>query len=133
MLASYYKGNKTGLIKADEISEEHPHPSTPPPPWLPSGRPPNTSPSIQTTVEVEKMEPDKEIIKVLEDNPKGWRPGLTELARLAKDLVQEHPRPGRPAPPWPSSDKIAEPRRPMVQDYAVLRASCYKMRTKLPS
>ena len=47
-----------------------------------------------------------------EIHTKSWRPGLAEPAGLAEELIQEHPRPGRPAPPWPSSGKITEPIRP---------------------
>ena len=52
--------------------------------------------------------PTKELPKTTK-NPKSWRPGLADLAGLAKELVQEHPRPGRPALPWPPRGKIVEP------------------------
>ena len=41
----------------EEIAQEHPRHSSPPLPWLPSGSPPNTSPSIRTTEKVKNMEP----------------------------------------------------------------------------
>ena len=90
----------------EEFVQEHPHPSSRPLPWLPNGSPPNTSPSIQTTKEVEKMEPDEnqdeEVVKVREENPKSWRPGLAKLTGLTEEPVQEHLAPaGRPCPGYP--------------------------------
>ena len=69
---------------------------------------PNTSPSIETTEKVKKMETDEH----------------AESALVTKQQIDlERPHPGRPAPPCPISGRITEPSRPMVQDYVVLRAA----------
>ena len=42
------------------------------------------------------MEPNEdqheEVIKVPEENPESWRPGLAELARFAEDIVSDKAR-----------------------------------------
>ena len=79
------------------------------------------------------MEPDKPVKSAL-------------VTKQQLDL--DRPRPGRPAPPWPSSGKVArapvekdieplqeptlaEPGRPM--DHAVLRATSCEVGAKMPS
>ena len=52
---------------------------------------------------------DEKIVKVLEKEPKNWRPGLAERTKLTKEIAQERPHLGRPAPPWPPSGKTTEP------------------------
>ena len=84
------------LVIQRQLARERPCPRSPPPPWLSSGNTPSTSPSARTTEEVEKMEPDKPVVNTL-------------VTKEQPDL--ERPRPGRPAPPWPSRGKITESNR----------------------
>ena len=78
------------LVIQRQLARERPCPRSPPPPWLSRGSHPSTPPSIQTTEEVEKMEPDKPAESTLVIQR---QPGL------------ERPRPNRPPLPWLSSGK----------------------------
>ena len=50
---------ESALVIKQQLDLERPRPGRPAPSWPPSNSAPNTSPSIQTTEEVEKMETDE--------------------------------------------------------------------------
>ena len=79
---------ENALVIQRRLAPERPRPSSPLPPWISSGSPPSTHPSIQTTEEAEKMAPDE--------------PAESALV-IQRQLARERPCPSRPPLPWPSS------------------------------